>query len=191
MVTCGTETPNTHVRNSWAAPARTAPPCLIQTHTSRTRNHTQSRRVDVSNRVGARPSPHRGSSAVSVADRRSSGVGQRVLSDSSGAGGGSDRARALPTGTRPRAAAGCSSHVQLLLVAEQKIAASEASGALRAFEGLLLGVGPFVSLEVFQSRERALTGPADVWSRFVGLWWRAQLRLSSSRGLRATSCNLD
>lgn len=104
----------------------------------------------MSNGIGSRPGPHGRSSAISVADRRGSGVGHGILANSSGAGSRRDRARALPPGTRPWAATRSRSHVQLLLVAKQKITAGKASCALRAFEWLLLGVRSFVPLKMFQ-----------------------------------------
>jgi hypothetical protein len=43
--------------------------------------------------------------------------------------------------------------VQLLLVAEQQVAAGEAAGALLALEGLFLGVGALMALQVLQAGE--------------------------------------
>lgn len=184
MVTCGTETSHTHVCNTRGTSSRAAPPpCLIQTHTPRIRNPTQSGRIDVSDGVCPRTGSHSGCSAVAVADGRGGGVRHRVLADAAGAGGGGDRARALPAGTRSRAAAGGGRHVELLLVAQQEVASGEASGAFRAFEGLLLGVGSFVTLKVLQACERALACLTDMWSRLVGL--RSGLRFSTWR-LRAS-----
>lgn len=52
---------------------------------------------------------------------------------------------------------------------QQQVAASEAPSALGALEGLLLGVGTLVALEVLESSEGTIAGPADVRPRFVGL----------------------
>jgi len=68
-------------------------------------------------------------------------------------------------------------------VTQQEVASGKASGAFRAFEGLLLGVGAFVTLKVLQACERALACLTDMWSRLVGL--RSGLRFSTWR-LRAS-----
>lgn len=59
--------------------------------------------------------------------------------------------------------------MELLLVAQQQIAAGEASLAVTALERFFLGVRTLVSLEVFQAGKGALTGGANVRSRLVRL----------------------
>lgn len=41
--------------------------------------------------------------------------------------------------------------MQLLLVAKEQISTSEAAGAVRAFEGLLLGMRTLMALQMFQA----------------------------------------
>jgi hypothetical protein len=60
--------------------------------------------------------------------------------------------------------------VQLLLVAKQQITASKASGALGAFERLLLSVGTLVALEVLEASKGALAGLTNVGPWLIGLW---------------------
>jgi hypothetical protein len=59
--------------------------------------------------------------------------------------------------------------MQLLLMAEQQIAARKAAGTVGAFKGLLLRMGSLVALQVLQSRKRATAGSADMRPRLVGL----------------------
>lgn len=62
--------------------------------------------------------------------------------------------------------------MELLLVAQEQISTGEASRALGAFEGLLLGVGPLMAFQMFQSCKRAMAGRADMRARLVSLGWR-------------------
>jgi hypothetical protein len=62
--------------------------------------------------------------------------------------------------------------MELLLVPQQEVAAGEAPRTLGALEGLLLGVGALVTLQVLKSSKCSIAGPADVRPRFVGLGGR-------------------
>lgn len=59
--------------------------------------------------------------------------------------------------------------MQLLLVPQEKVAASEAPRTLGAGERLLLGVGSFVTLQMLQASEGPLAGSTYVGARLVGL----------------------
>ena len=135
--------------------------------------------------VGPGSRAHGGGSTVSVAHGRRAGVGHRVFADPAGGGWGNG-ARAFPARARAGAGAGRCRHVELLLMAEQEIAPSKAPSAFGAFERLLLCVGPLVTLQVLEAGERALTGVADMRSRFVGLRGR-QAGLGRSRSLRTNN----
>lgn len=59
--------------------------------------------------------------------------------------------------------------MQLLLMPEQQITTSEASCAIGAFKGLLLGVRALMTLQVLQSRKGATAGGTDMGPRLVCL----------------------
>lgn len=59
--------------------------------------------------------------------------------------------------------------MQLLLVAQKKVTPGEASFAVTALEGLFLGVGTLVPLQMLKTSKGALTGGANVGSRLVRL----------------------
>ena len=59
--------------------------------------------------------------------------------------------------------------MQLLLMAQKQVSPGEAARALWAFEGLLLGVGALMALQMLQTGEGALACAAYVWARLVGL----------------------
>lgn len=98
--------------------------------------------------------------------RCSCGVDNRILPHSSWATGGA--AGALSTVSRSRGRS--RGHVELLLMAQQQVPASETSRAFRTLKWLLLGVRSLMTLEMFQSRETSLASAADMRSRFVVLW---------------------
>lgn len=65
-----------------------------------------------------------------------------------------------------------SCHVQFLLMAEKKIAASKATRTVGALKGLLFGMRPLMALQVLQPGERPTTGGADMGPGFVSLGGR-------------------
>ena len=111
------------------------------------------------------PRPHRGV--------RSSGGGgicarDAVLPSSALNGSSTGRALAPVAGAR----GGRCRLVQLLLVPQEKVAAGEAPRALGAGEGLLLGVGSFMTLQMLQASEGSLAGSTYVGTRLIGLGGR-------------------
>jgi len=62
--------------------------------------------------------------------------------------------------------------VQVLPVAKQQVAATEASRALRTLKGFLLGVRALVPVQMLQAGKGALASRADVCSRLVGIFGR-------------------
>ena len=65
-----------------------------------------------------------------------------------------------------------SCHVQFLLMAEKKIAASKATRTVGALKGLLFGMRPLMALQVLQPGERSTTGGADMGPGLVSLGGR-------------------
>lgn len=59
--------------------------------------------------------------------------------------------------------------MQLLLVSEEQVSASETPGALVALERLLFRMGSLMTLQMFESGEASATFATDVWPGFVGL----------------------
>lgn len=62
--------------------------------------------------------------------------------------------------------------MEFLLVPQEQVAAGEAARAFGALEGFLFGVGTLMTLQVLESSEGSIAGPADVRPRFVGLGGR-------------------
>lgn len=54
-------------------------------------------------------------------------------------------------------------------MAQKQVTPGEASLAVGALEGLLLGVGTFVPLQMLQTGKCALAGSANMWPRLVRL----------------------
>ena len=96
-------------------------------------------------------------------------VSNRVLAHPIGAAGSTTRAlSATISGTRGRGR----SHVQLLLMTEQEIAARKAAGAVGTLKGLLLRMGTLMALQVLQSRKGATASSANVRPRLISLGGR-------------------
>lgn len=72
--------------------------------------------------------------------------------------------------------------MELLLVAQQQVSAGKASRALGALEGLLLGVGALVTLQMLETCEGPLAGGADMRSGLIGLGQREGAGRSGRRG---------
>jgi hypothetical protein len=110
--------------------------------------NTQSRCTNVANRVGTRP-------------HRSGAVSDGVLAHTIGARTRTRSTRTLSaTVSGPRGWGRC--HMQLLLMPQQQITASEASCAIGAFKGLFLGVRALMTFQVLQSREGATASGTDM-----------------------------
>lgn len=61
--------------------------------------------------------------------------------------------------------------MQLLLVTQEQIPSGKASCAFWTFKGLLFGVRSLMAFQMLQPGKGALAGPADMWTRLVGLGW--------------------
>lgn len=112
---------------------------------------------------GVGPGPYRAGSA-----------GNGILPDTVGprrASGNPSSTSAL-SATIPRTRGWGSCHVQFLLMAEKKIAASKATRTVGALKGLLFGMRPLMALQVLQPGERPTTGGADMGPGFVSLGGR-------------------
>lgn len=105
---------------------------------------------------------------------RAGSAGNGILPDTVGprrASGNPSSTSAL-SATIPRTRGGGSCHVQFLLMAEKKIAASKATRTVGALKGLLFGMRPLMALQVLQPGERPTTGGADMGPGFVSLGGR-------------------
>lgn len=105
---------------------------------------------------------------------RAGSAGNGILPDTVGprcASGNPSSTSAL-SATIPRTRGWGSCHVQFLLMAEKKIAASKATRTVGALKGLLFGMRPLMALQVLQPGERPTTGGADMGPGFVSLGGR-------------------
>ena len=105
---------------------------------------------------------------------RAGSAGNGILPDTVGprrASGNPSSTSAL-SATIPRTRGWSSCHVQFLLMAEKKIAASKATRTVGALKGLLFGMRPLMALQVLQPGERPTTGGADMGPGFVSLGGR-------------------
>ena len=105
---------------------------------------------------------------------RAGSAGNGILPDTVGprrASGNPSSTNAL-SATIPRTRGWSSCHVQFLLMAEKKIAASKATRTVGALKGLLFGMRPLMALQVLQPGERPTTGGADMGPGFVSLGGR-------------------
>ena len=59
--------------------------------------------------------------------------------------------------------------MELLLMSKQKIAAREAPRTVLASKRLLLGMGPFMSLQMFQAGETSVASCTHMWPQFLCL----------------------
>lgn len=131
-------------------------------------NHLHVVRIDMADGVGARPHGAIVGSGGGSSSSGSIGAGDAVLPRT--ALGGSGAAGALPA--VPGAGRRGGGLMELLLVAQQQVSAGKASAALGALEGLLLGVGALVTLQMLEAGEGALTGGADMRTGLIGLGQR-------------------
>ena len=105
---------------------------------------------------------------------RAGSAGNGILPDTVGprrASGNPSSTSAL-SATIPRTRGWGSCHVQFLLMAEKKIAASKATRTVGALKGLLFGMRPLMALQVLQPGERSTTGGADMGPGLVSLGGR-------------------
>lgn len=105
---------------------------------------------------------------------RAGSAGNGILPDTVGprrASGNPSSTSAL-SATIPRTRGWGCCHVQFLLMAEKKIAASKATRAVGALKGLLFGMRPLMAFQVLQPGERPTTGGADMGPGFVSLGGR-------------------
>ena len=105
---------------------------------------------------------------------RAGSAGNGILPDTVGSrcASGNPSSTSALSATIPRTRGWGSCHVQFLLMAEKKIAASKATRTVGALKGLLFGMRPLMALQVLQPGERPTTGGADMGPGFVSLGGR-------------------
>lgn len=111
---------------------------------------------------------------VGSGSHRAGSAGNGILPDTVGSrcASGNPSSTSALSAAIPGTRGWCGCHVQFLLMAEKKIAASKATRAIRAFKGFLFGMRPLMALQMLQPGERPATGGADMGPGFVSLGGR-------------------